>query len=61
MEGDKKMAESNPMSVGTNAGYNNCFTLGGKRKQDNGYLLKVPMYIEKLWYSFFVYVHRNFE
>ena len=41
------MAESNPMSVGTNAGYNNCFTLGGKRKQDNGYLLKVPMYIDE--------------
>jgi len=41
------MAESNPMSVGTNAGYNNCFTLGGKRKQDNGHLLKVPMYIDE--------------
>ena len=41
------MAESNPMSVGTNAGYNNCFTLGGKRKQDNGHLRKVPMYIDE--------------
>ena len=49
------MAESNPMSVGTNTGYNNCFTLGGKRKQDNGHLLKVPMYIDEKGVPRFLY------
>lgn len=35
--------------------YNNCFTLGGKSKRENGAIIKVPMFIDsdgypaKLW------------
>ena len=43
------------MNPTTDNHYNNCFTLGGKSKRENGAIIKVPMfidkhgYVEKLW------------
>ena len=34
------------MNPTTDNHYNNCFTLGGKSKRENGAIIKVPMFID---------------
>lgn len=47
-----KISDSNVLTNNetAQAGYNSCFTLGGKSKRDNGAIIKVPMFIDSNGY-----------